>query len=200
MSVSHAFLLFFSPSLLLLSLFLPFSEFQKARPILPKAEEWADTGRSSGKPQPGAITATRHLTLTASTSAAAVSPGAQFTLFLDVVPKPRMHVYAREQKDVVSVSLHLQPNPNIRPGRIRFPPSQKYFFEPLNETQRVYRTAFRIAQDVSLAQTLLPPYGGPGATLTITGTFRYQACDDTICYLPQNVPMSWSIVTIQSGS
>ena len=161
---------------------------------------WSDAGRSSGELGPGATIATRHLTLTASTSVAAVSPGAHFTLFLDVAPKPRMRIYAREQKDLVSVSLDLESNPNIRAGRIRFPPSQKYFFEPLNETQRVYRTAFRIAQDVSLAQTLLPPYGGPGATLTITGTFRYQACDDTICYLPQNVPMSWSIVTIQSGS
>jgi hypothetical protein len=32
-----------------------------------------------------------------------------------------------------------------------------------------------------------------GSTQVIKGTLRYQACDDTICYMPKNVPVSWSI-------
>jgi hypothetical protein len=30
-------------------------------------------------------------------------------------------------------------------------------------------------------------------TLTITGTFAYQACDDKVCFAPQSIPLSWSI-------
>ena len=30
-------------------------------------------------------------------------------------------------------------------------------------------------------------------TLTITGTFEYQACDDKVCFAPQSLPLSWSI-------
>ena len=30
-------------------------------------------------------------------------------------------------------------------------------------------------------------------TLTITGTFEYQACDDRVCFAPQSIPLSWSI-------
>ena len=33
----------------------------------------------------------------------------------------------------------------------------------------------------------------PGATLTIKGTLRYQACDDKVCYLPQSIPLSWTV-------
>jgi hypothetical protein len=29
--------------------------------------------------------------------------------------------------------------------------------------------------------------------LTIAGTFAYQACDDKVCFLPQTVPLSWTI-------
>ncbi len=37
---------------------------------------------------------------------------------------------------------------------------------------------------------------GAGArreTLTITGTLHYQACDDTVCYRPVDVPVTWTI-------
>jgi hypothetical protein len=30
-------------------------------------------------------------------------------------------------------------------------------------------------------------------TLTLTGTIEYQACDDSICYTPSSVPVSWSL-------
>jgi hypothetical protein len=30
-------------------------------------------------------------------------------------------------------------------------------------------------------------------TLTITGSFEYQACDDRICFPPQSPPLSWNI-------
>ena len=60
--------------------------------------------------------------------------------------------------------------------------------EILKETQLVYSKPFRIAQDVTLKE--------PSAPLTIKGTVRYQACDDTICYRPTNVPVQWTIAQI----
>jgi hypothetical protein len=29
--------------------------------------------------------------------------------------------------------------------------------------------------------------------LTFTGTLEYQACDDTICYNPVSLPLSWKV-------
>ena len=56
----------------------------------------------------------------------------------------------------------------------------------LNETQLVYAKPFRITQQL----TLKSPPSGP---VTIKGSVRYQACDDTICYLPKTVPVEWTV-------
>jgi hypothetical protein len=31
------------------------------------------------------------------------------------------------------------------------------------------------------------------AALTIAGTLEYQACDDTVCFIPQSVPLTWTV-------
>lgn len=143
---------------------------------------------------PDGSTDTRHLTLTTSVSPASATPGAPVTLFVDIAPKPKMHVYAPEQKDVIPVTLVVTPDESIRIGARRFPPSEAYFFAPLKETQRVYSKPFRIAQDVRVADTPgVRKRARGGAPLTISGTVRYQACDETICYLPQEVPVTWRI-------
>lgn len=142
------------------------------------------TGASS---LPGHRVETRHLTVSTTTSSTAAPRSRRLTLFVDVAPKPKMHVYSPEQKDVIPVTLTLEPPDGVRPGIPRFPKSEKYFFAPIKETQFVYSKPFRIAQDVTLAAS---PTGGQ---LTIKGTLRYQACDDTICYVPQNVTLSWTI-------
>ena len=137
---------------------------------------------------------TPHLSIRLSTSAAAAAPGAAVTLFVDVTPKPRMHVYAPDQKDYIPVSLTLERDDAIRAVRPSYPKAEKYFFEPLKETQLVYSAPFRIAQNVTIVSS--PPLldrARSGSTQVIKGTLRYQACDDTICYMPKNVPVSWSI-------
>jgi len=29
--------------------------------------------------------------------------------------------------------------------------------------------------------------------MTISGTLSYQACNDTVCFVPQSVPLTWTI-------
>jgi hypothetical protein len=153
-------------------------------------------GDFSRRPKPtGTRVETRHLTVTTSTSADAASPADELALYVDVEPKPKMHVYTPEQKDVISVAFLLDPNESIRAGAVRYPRSEKYYFEPLNETQLVYSKPFLLAHNVTLARTtaVRQRASAAGATLTIKGTLRYQACDDAICYMPQDVPISWTV-------
>jgi DsbC/DsbD-like thiol-disulfide interchange protein len=130
---------------------------------------------------------TRHLTVT--TSATAVAAQGRVTLFVDVNPKPKMHVYSPEQKDAIPVGLTVETNDSVRPGATKFPKPEKYFFAPLKETQFVYSRPFRLSHEATLTKTAQ----GAGAALTIKGTLRYQACDDAVCYMPQNVPVSWTV-------
>ena len=134
----------------------------------------------------GLVTETKHLAISVSSSVRAAAPGAPLSLFVHITPKAKMHVYAPDQQDYIPVSLTLTSDPAFRAGAARFPPAERYFFAPLKETQRVYSKPFRITQPV----TLTPAAAGP---VTIKAVVRYQACDDAICYVPQQVPVSWTI-------
>ena len=137
---------------------------------------------------------TRHLTLRIALSDRAVSPGARVSLLLDVTPKPGMHVYAPEQRDLIPISLVLDRNDDIKVHPPRFPKSEKYFFAALNETQFVYSKPFRLVQDL----TVLPAKqerdrAARKAQITVSGKVRYQACDDKVCFMPEEIPVSWTI-------
>jgi len=32
-----------------------------------------------------------------------------------------------------------------------------------------------------------------GDNLTVTGAFKYQACDDAVCYRPETVALTWTL-------
>ena len=138
----------------------------------------------------GAAMETRHLTLTTSTTPANAAAARQrVVLNVEVALKPKMHVYAPDQpkdQDYMPIVLTVAPNRAYQlVEKPRYPPSEKLFFAPLKETQHVYSKSFRVAQPIILT-------GEVGREpLTITGTVRYQACDDAICYVPQTVAVKW---------
>jgi hypothetical protein len=141
----------------------------------------------------GAKTETAHLVVASGASDARVAPGTRLAFFVDITPKPKMHVYAPGQPDVIPISLKLDGG-EFKPHAARFPRPEKYFFKPLNETQLVYSKPFRIVQDITVALT--PPVrerARTGGALAVSGTLQYQACDDSICYVPVNVPVRWTV-------
>jgi hypothetical protein len=135
-----------------------------------------------------------HLELTSYATDQVATLGTHFSLVLDVRPAPRVHVYAPGASEYKPVRLTLNPQPGVVLRGAQFPEPEDYFFKPLNEHVPVYQRPFRIVQDVMLD----PSREGSAAlkdvsTLTITGTFEYQACDDKVCFAPQSIPLSWSI-------
>lgn len=134
---------------------------------------------------------TDHLTIRLSSSDQRAPTGARVSLFVDIVPKPKMHVYAPEQKEYIPVRLTVDASAAYKLDVPTYPPAEKFFFKPLNETQLVYSKPFRIVQPLAL--TARDGVRTSPATLTITGTLRYQACDDVICYVPKNVPLAWTV-------
>jgi DsbC/DsbD-like thiol-disulfide interchange protein len=112
--------------------------------------------------------------------------GAKTALYVDITPKPTMHVYAPGEKDGIPVALTIESVEGVKPAAPAFPAAQKYYFEPLKLTQLVYSKPFRITQPVAITTRTSAP-------ITIKGTLRYQACDDTVCYLPKSVPLTWVV-------
>ena len=138
---------------------------------------------------------TQHLVLTWWASDAAVAPGTRVSLLLDVQPKPKMHVYAPGQQDLIPVSLTIEPVEGVRLHKPEYPKPERYFFAPLKETQLVYSNPFKIRQEMTIEVTpaMRARAKEPNASVTISGTLRYQACDDNVCYMPQSIPVSWSV-------
>jgi hypothetical protein len=137
------------------------------------------------------IAGTPHITMAASASAtpaAPAKPGATVKLFVDVIPGPKIHVYAPGAKDYLPVVLEISPSAGVRAGKLNYPPSQDWYFEPTKEHVPVYQAPFRLTQDI-----VLGPAVKSGQTLIVTGVLKYQACDDVICYNPVNAQVSWTV-------
>jgi peroxiredoxin len=138
--------------------------------------------------------ATDHLQATAYASDAAVAPGTLFSLVVDVEPKPGMHVYAPGAGSYRPIALELDANPLLVTRPPRYPESEIYFFEPLDERVPVFQRPFRLAMDLAISASREARAALEGTSqLTIHGTLTYQACDDTVCYLPQAIPVSFTV-------
>ena len=155
--------------------------------ILPAAMALCAVATLVAQDAPASKKETKHLTVTTSASLETVAPGKRLSLAVDVAPKPKMHVYAPGQAGYIGITLTLEADPGFTAAKAKYPPGEKVYMPLLKETQLVYAKPFRIAQDLVIG----PARGA--ASLIIKGTLRYQACDDTICYLPTTIPLAWTV-------
>ena len=139
---------------------------------------------------------TAHLDFTAYPSNSTVTVGTRFSLALEVEPGPNMHVYApgAEEKGYRVIGFNLDPTPLARIEPVDYPDSEIYYFEPLDEYVPVYQETFTLLQEVVMnADASAEEAMRDLDALTLTGTLEYQACDDAICFLPQSIPVSFTL-------
>ena len=136
---------------------------------------------------------TPHLTLTASASNGKVRAGERVRLVIDVRMKSKMHVYAPGVEGYIPVDWTLSPTDVLQDLRASYPPSRKLHLPAINETVPVYEGTFTVQREIIVAPVakLKPHLGGDGA-FVVEGTFKYQACDDKKCFLPQSLPLKWT--------
>jgi DsbC/DsbD-like thiol-disulfide interchange protein len=132
-------------------------------------------------PKPG------HATIIGSPADLDGKAGARLSLFVDVTPKPGIHVYAPGSNDYIPITVKLNPQALLKPGKVAYPKSELMTFA--DEKVPVFQKPFKLTQDVTLDQSLKP-----GATIVVTGTVNYQACDDRVCYAPESAPVTWTVV------
>jgi hypothetical protein len=130
---------------------------------------------------------TPHLSFTASMTPDVVKPGGRLSLTVSVTPKRRMHVYAPGTK-YRAVTVALDRHPSLKPSKATYPRPSIYLFKPLKEQVLVYSDPFKLTMNIQVGT--VPP---KAASLKITGTLSYQACDDRVCYLPESVPLEWTV-------
>ena len=136
----------------------------------------------------GAQPLSKHAAIATASGTPSVAPGGKVALFVDMTPNPGVHVYAPGAKDYLPVKVTLKPQADLKAGKITYPKSEMMFFAPLNETVPVYQKQFRLEQEVTLARS-----AKAGSTVTVAGTLDFQACDDKVCFVPESVPVSWTL-------
>ena len=139
---------------------------------------------------------TAHLKFSAYPSNSSVTVGTRFSLALEVEPGKNMHVYAPGADDMGYrvIGFNLAPNPLARYEPVQYPEAEIYHFEPLDEHVPVYQDRFILLQEIVMngdaeAESIMAELGA----LTLSGTLDYQACDDEICFLPQSIPVSFTL-------
>src|ERR671937_3245613 len=104
-----------------------------------------------------------------------------------------MHVYAPGAGGYRIIEAKLEPQAVVRALPMKYPPSQTYFFKTLNERVPVYEKPFTLLQDIELDGTPQAQAALRGKeSLTVNATLEYQACDASICYNPESIPLSWT--------
>jgi peroxiredoxin len=144
---------------------------------------------------------TDHLDLTTYVSDDVVAPGSLFSVVFDVKPHPGIHIYAPGAKDYKIITFRLDANPMLAARPLQYPVSEIYHFKPLDERVPVFQNAFRLVQSmaVSAARDVRAALKDV-ATITISGSLEYQACDDKVCFNPRSIPVSYTVKLRQLDS
>ena len=134
------------------------------------------------------------LELTTYASEPTIAPGNRFAVMLDIEPHAGMHVYAEGAEDYRVVGLEIESDAPLTVLPMAYPESTNYYFEPFDETVPVYVEPFELVQEIILDGSLDAQQALRGQdSITVNGTFDYQACSDEICYPPESLELSWTI-------
>ena len=134
------------------------------------------------------------LELTTYATEPTIAPGNRFAVVLDIEPHEDMHVYAPGAADYRVVGLRVESEAPLVELPMSYPASVDYYFEPFDETVPVYLEPFSLVQELILDGSLEAQAALRGQeSITVDGTFEYQACSETICYPPEELELSWTI-------
>lgn len=121
-------------------------------------------------------------------------PGNVFTLFVDVHPRPGVHVYAPGSRDYQGLAVTFDRNPYVKIRNVQYAPAETLTLPLLGEELPVYSRPVRVSIDAALVSRLdLAPLLEGGGPLEIRGTIQLQACDDRVCWPPQTLPIEWRL-------
>jgi len=143
--------------------------------------------------EPGAEVEGKQLNATTGASNATVAPGERVALILDVDLQPNMHVYAPGVDGYIPIDWKMQDSPAAAVHPAIFPRSKKLYLKAINETVPAYRGHFRLTRDITIpSEDQLRPALDGSQRFTVPGSLRYQACDDRVCYIPQELHLTWT--------
>jgi hypothetical protein len=135
----------------------------------------------------------KHLQITTAASNDIARPGLRIALSVEIELTPGMHVYAPGVQGYIPIDWKMgEGGPATKLHSFEYPRSEMLRLEAIGETVPVYRGHIRIRREITFGQeAVLKPLVTPEGEVIVKGSFRYQACDDRKCYIPEDVPLEW---------
>lgn len=138
----------------------------------------------------------KQLSLSSSSSAKVVRSGQHIVLTLEIELKPKMHVYAPGvQEGYRPIDWIVKDSPAVTPALTTYPESKILYLEAIKEKVPVYLGKLRLVREITIGKdAALKPMVSPTGEFTVEGEFKYQACDDRVCYIPATIPLKWTFI------
>lgn len=150
-------------------------------------------GRQQASPLPSRQVQGRQLTATLGASSDTLAPGRPVRLTLDIDLEPNMHVYAPGVDGYIPIEWKMDDSAGVQMRAPIFPRAEKLYLRAIDETVPAYRSHFRLVREITVSPgKSLKPITGASAHITVSGSLRYQACDDRVCYIPQTLKLQWT--------
>lgn len=116
-----------------------------------------------------------------------IHPGNRASLVVEIDLKPKMHLYAPGVQGYRAVTLEMVGNPSLKLHDARYPKAEVLLLPAIRERVPVFRKRLRITRDFTL------PASSKEQMLNIDAVLKYQACDDKKCYLPDEIPLKFTV-------
>lgn len=123
-------------------------------------------------------------------ASAELRPGGTARLVLHVTLPDGLHVQSDKPRDpgLIATELTVDPPAGTTLVDIVYPKPIDFTQAGAPEPLAVFTEQFDVVVRLKLSPTLA------SGTLTVPGHFRYQACNDSICFVPTRVDATWKVV------
>jgi thiol:disulfide interchange protein len=121
--------------------------------------------------------------------ASAARAGGRVRALLEVSVPEGFHLQSNAPRDpsLIATTLSFPPTPGIRAEEVVFPQATDFSLQGQDEPLAVFERRFLIGVEFSVAAD-----ARPGA-VEVPGRFRYQACNDRLCFAPVTTDVRWTI-------
>ena len=128
--------------------------------------------------------------------ATGVTPGGTIRLAVKVTLPDGFHAQSNAPRDkyLIPATLGFRAPDGMRVTEIVFPPARDFLLEGNPEPLLVFEQSFLVGAVIEVDAAASP------GSVQVPARFRFQACDDRVCYMPQNVDVAWTVPVVAAGT
>jgi thiol:disulfide interchange protein len=123
------------------------------------------------------------------TEAETVAPGTSTRIAVSVSLPPKLHVQADKPRDptLIPTVLTVEAPAGVRVANLIYPHAEDFTLEGQAEPLLVFDNEFVVGATIAIDASVAT------GNLKIPGRFRYQACDDKMCFQPRTERFEWTL-------